>query len=202
MQYGSLAGTGSANHIICALFNETIGVHVSHVPYRPPSAFAYQDLITGRIDYVCPLASGDAKARIESNQVRGIAIFSRSRSRILPSLATAHEQGLTDFEGKTWNAFFAPKRTSETIIHKLHDAIVATIDTPDVRARIEDYGAEPVAPERRSSELSLPKSRSVRIDAAARQGLDAQRCLRTARFGACRARPFLAKREFVPHYNR
>jgi tripartite-type tricarboxylate transporter receptor subunit TctC len=153
-------GTGCAHfcrecaliRFICALFNASIGVTVSHVPYRPPSALAYQDLITGRIDYVCPLASGDAKARIESNQVRGIAIFSKNRSRILPDLATAHEQGLVDFEGKTWNAFFAPKRTPAAKIQKLHDAIVAAIDTPAVRARIEDYGAEPVAPERRSPE--------------------------------------------------
>ena len=152
MQYGSLAGTGSANHIICALFNATIGVTVSHVPYRPPSAFAHQDLITGRIDYVCPLASGDARARIESNQVRGLAIFSEHRSRIMPTLATADEQGLTNFQGKTWNGFFAPKRTPLAIIHKLHDAMVATMDTPTVKVRLEDYGAEPVAPEQRSPE--------------------------------------------------
>ena len=150
MQYGSLAGTGSANHIICALFSSTIGVDVSHVPYRPPSALAYQDLITGRIDYVCPLASGDAKARIESGQVRGLAIFSKTRSRILPDVATAHEQGLLNFEGKSWNAFFAPRGTPTPIVEKFRAALIAAIDTPAVRARLEEYGAEPVSPERRS----------------------------------------------------
>jgi hypothetical protein len=55
---------------------------------------------------------------------------------------------------------------------------------------------------RNARRLSLPKSRFVRIDGAARQGLDAQQCLRTARFGACKARPFLAKREYALHYNR
>jgi hypothetical protein len=50
--------------------------------------------------------------------------------------------------------------------------------------------------------LSLPKSRFVRIDGAGRQGLDAQQWLRTAGFGACKARPFLAKREYALHYNR
>src|SRR5262245_9970621 len=132
MQYGSLAGTGSSNHVVCALFNATIGVTVSHVPYRPPSALAYQALIPGRIDYVCPLTSGDAKVRIESDQVRGVAVFSKTRSPIMPNLATAHEQGLTDFEGKTWFAFFAPKRTPAAIVQRLHDAIAATIDTPEV----------------------------------------------------------------------
>ena len=33
MQYGS-AGTGSGTHVVCALLNMTIGVNVTHVPYR------------------------------------------------------------------------------------------------------------------------------------------------------------------------
>jgi tripartite-type tricarboxylate transporter receptor subunit TctC len=65
-------------------------------------------------------------------------------------------RGRWDARGRRYathrNAFFAPKRTRAAKIQKLHDAIVAAIDTPAVRARIEDYGAEPVAPERRSPE--------------------------------------------------
>lgn len=33
MQYGS-AGIGSTNHVVCLLLNSTIGVDVTHVPYR------------------------------------------------------------------------------------------------------------------------------------------------------------------------
>lgn len=152
MKYGSLAGTGSANHVVCALFNATIGVDVIHVPYRPPSSTAYQDLISGRIDYVCPVASADAKAHIEGGHFRGIAIFSRHRSPILPDLATADEQGLTNFEGGIWGGIFAPKDTPVEIIRKLHDAFNDAIETPDVRARLESYGAEVVSAERRSPE--------------------------------------------------
>jgi tripartite-type tricarboxylate transporter receptor subunit TctC len=152
MQYGSGGGTGSANHVVCVLFNAAIGVTVAHVPYRPPTAVMYQDLIAGRIDYVCPIVTPDIVPRIESNQVKSIAVFAKNRPLILPNLATAHEQGLADFEGKTWFAFFLPKRTPPAIIQKLHDAIVATLDTPVVQARMKDYGAELVGPERRSPE--------------------------------------------------
>jgi tripartite-type tricarboxylate transporter receptor subunit TctC len=152
MKYGSLAGTGSANHVVCALLNATIGVDVVHVPYRPPSSTAYQDLIAGRIDYVCPAATADAKAHIEGGQFRGIAIFSKHRSPILPDLATADEQGLTNFEGGVWGAIFAPKGTPAEIIRKLHDAFNDAIETPAVRARLESYGAEVVGAERRSPE--------------------------------------------------
>ena len=152
MKYGSLAGTGSVNHIICALFNQAIGVDVIQVPYRPPSSIAYQDLISGRIDYVCPVATGDAKAHIDGGQFRGIAVFSKHRSAILPEVATADEQGLTDFQGKQWSAIFAPKGTPAPIIKRLHDAFNDALETPEVRARIESYGAELVGYDRRSPE--------------------------------------------------
>jgi tripartite-type tricarboxylate transporter receptor subunit TctC len=152
MQFGSLAGTGSANHVVCLLCNMAIGVSVTHIPYRPPSSTAYQDLISGRIDYVCPLASGDAKAHIEGDQFRGLAVFSKHRSPIMPDVPTADEQGLKDFEGKVWIAFFAPKGTPAAVIQKLHDAINDAADTPEIRARLETYGAELVSSERRSPE--------------------------------------------------
>ena len=50
--------------------------------------------------------------------------------------------------------------------------------------------------------MSLPKSRFERTDDVARQESDAQRRLRTARLGVCRARPSRAKHAFAPRYNR
>src|SRR3954469_13102050 len=47
IQYGS-AGAGSTTHLACALLNSTIGVNVTHVPYRG-SAPASNELI-GRAD--------------------------------------------------------------------------------------------------------------------------------------------------------
>ena len=152
MQSGSLAGTGSANHVVCLLSNMAIGVNVTHVPYRPPSSTAYQDLISGRIDYVCPLASGDAKTHIEGDQFRGIAVFSKHRSPIVPDVPTADEQGLKNFEGKVWIAFFAPKGTPTAVIQKLHAAINDAAETPEIKKRLETYGAELVSPARRSPE--------------------------------------------------
>ena len=51
MQFGS-AGAGSTTHLGCSLLNATIGVNVTHVPYRG-TAPASNDLIGGQIDYLC-----------------------------------------------------------------------------------------------------------------------------------------------------
>src|SRR5215813_1916251 len=117
MQYGS-AGTGSAVHLACALLNTEIGVKIAHVPYRGGHP-AMQDLIAGRTDYQCALPS-DAIPQIESKTMKAIAILSRDRSPILPSLASAHEQGLTNFIASTWNAFFLPKDTPAVIVRQLN----------------------------------------------------------------------------------
>jgi tripartite-type tricarboxylate transporter receptor subunit TctC len=149
MQYGS-AGTGSATHLSCALFNAEAGLKITHVPYRGGGA-SIQDLIAGRIDYHC-LNAASAVGYIESKTVKAIAVLTKDRSPALSNLATADEQGLTGFNADNWLAFFFPKNTPAPVVQALHDAAVATITTPAVVARLKEIGVDVVAPERRSPE--------------------------------------------------
>ena len=144
------AGAGSTGHLDCTLLNDAVGIKVAHIPYRGGGP-AMQDLVAGRIDYICTL-SATAKPQIESNLIKPIAILTRGRSPMLPELASAHEQGLTDFEATTWFGFFMPKGTPAPIIQKLHDATVAAMDTPSVQEKLKEVGAIVVAPDRRSPE--------------------------------------------------
>ncbi len=70
----------------------------------------------------------------------------------MPDLATAHEQGLTDFDVTTWTAFFLPKGTSRPIVDKLSEAVGATMDTPAIKNRMLEIGVVGVALERRTPE--------------------------------------------------
>jgi tripartite-type tricarboxylate transporter receptor subunit TctC len=149
MQYGS-AGVGSGTHLPCALLNRAIGVEITHVPYRGAGP-AMQDLIAGRIDYMCDtIQTGAAQARAQS--VRGIAVMSAKRAPIIQDLATSGEQGLPGVEASAWNAFFFPKGTPETIVRRLNKAMGDMLDNPLVRKRLEDLGLEIVPPERRTPE--------------------------------------------------
>ena len=135
-------------HLTCALLNAAIGINVTHIPYRG-AAPALQDLIAGRIDYLCTIAA-TVMPQFESKTIKPIAILSHDRSPSLPALASAHEQGLAEFDASTWQAFFMPKGTPAAIVGKLHDATVGAISTPAVQARLQETGNDPVAPERRS----------------------------------------------------
>ena len=147
MQFGS-GGAGSASHLACVLLNTAVGINVTHVPYRG-AAPAMQDLIAGRIDYQCP-DTPIAIAQIQSKMVKAIAILTRNRSPSLPAQATAHEQGLTDFDASNWFAAFFAKGTPATVVDKLHAATLATINTPAVEMRMQEIGADLVTPERSS----------------------------------------------------
>ena len=54
---------------------------------------------------------------------------------------------MVDFEATYWNGFFLPKGTPAPIVEKLHDAAVATIDSPSVQARLKVFGLTVVAPD-------------------------------------------------------
>jgi tripartite-type tricarboxylate transporter receptor subunit TctC len=149
MQYGS-AGAGSTTHLACSLLNSEVGVNVTHVPYRG-SAPAANDLISGQIDYLCGNL-GAAAPLIMGKQVKAIAVLSKGRSPLMPDLASAHEQGLKDFDVTTWTAFFLPKGTPKAIVDKLNEVTHATMETPLVKQRMLESGVTGVTPDRRSPE--------------------------------------------------
>jgi tripartite-type tricarboxylate transporter receptor subunit TctC len=149
MQYGS-SGVGSGSQLTCAQLNAAIGVDLTHVPYRG-SGPAMQDLIAGRIDYFCALGAA-AMPQLSNNNLKALAVLTRERSPLFPVLATAHEQGLPDFDSYFWGAVFYPKGTPDDIVRRLQQVCAASIDTPAIQERLKTVGAIAVPPDKRSSE--------------------------------------------------
>jgi len=149
MQFGS-AGAGSATHLGCVVLNSALGINPTHVPYRGTGP-AMQDLVAGRIDYLCEIIS-TAKPQIDGDKVKALAILTKERSPVLPNLPTALEQGTEGVEAYTWNAIFLPKGVPADIVKKLNEAAVAAMNTPAVKDRLQALGAIVVAPDRRSPE--------------------------------------------------
>ena len=147
LQFGS-AGAGTSTHIGCVLLNQVIGIDVVHVPYRGGEG-ALVDVMGGRVDYMCSILSIAAQP-IRDKQVNAIAMLSRARSPAMPELATAHEQGLKDFDAYSWNAVFYPKGTAPELVGKLNAALSKVMDNPAVRGKLEDLGLYVVAPDERT----------------------------------------------------
>jgi len=145
LSFGS-PGAGSSNHLACVLFNASIGVNVTHVPYRGASEL-FADMVSGRLDYWCPTTTAAAPL---AGKVKTIVTFSADRLAVLPGVKTANEAGLPGFEAGTWFGLFLPKGTPAAIVDTLNAALGKTLDNPAVQARLRETGVTVVAPDRRS----------------------------------------------------
>jgi tripartite-type tricarboxylate transporter receptor subunit TctC len=149
MTYAS-AGAGSAVHIGAVYFNSTIGVDVTHAPYRGAGP-AMNDLVGGKVEYMLDILS-TARSQIEGNTIKAIAVLQQKRSPALPNVPTADEQGLKGFSAYTWNAIFLPKGAPTQVVKKLNEAVVRASNDPSVVKKLEELGytiasAEEATPE-------------------------------------------------------
>jgi len=110
-----------------------------------------QDLVGGRIDYMCATVQSGA-AQAKQGGVKAIAVMAEKRLPIIPDVATTGEQDLSGVEASVWNAFFFPKGTPEAIVRKVNKAMSETLDDAAIRSRLEELGLEIVPAERRTPE--------------------------------------------------
>ena len=150
MQYGS-SGVGAGAHVCAVLLDAHNGVKVTHVPYRG-AALAMQDLIAGRIDYLCEQSS-TAVPQVEGGLLKGLAVMGLQRLSVLPNLATAEEQGVKGLDCGSWAAFVYPKGTPDAIVQRIAKVTDEAVDSPVVGDRFAQVGVTAVPKERRSPQF-------------------------------------------------
>ncbi len=128
------SGNGSASHLAGELFKVSAQVNITHVPYKGSSP-ALIDLIAGRVQMMfSPLVP--VLPHIKANRLRGIAVTSLMRSRILPELPTINESGVPGYEFVSWYAIVAPAATPKPAITKLNALLNDVMNLPDVKDRV------------------------------------------------------------------
>jgi len=140
--YGSV-GNGSSQHLAGALFEQLVGVKMTHVPYRVTSQLQ-SDLVAGEVPVSFQLLPNVIGA-LKGGQVRALAVANASRLAALPDVPTAAELGVKGYESSAWFGLVAPRGTPRPIVDKLHGEVVAAITDPAVRGRFVEFGAEPMS---------------------------------------------------------
>lgn len=133
-------GSGSPHHLTAELFREMAGVKLSHVPYRG-AAPAVQDVVAGQVPLMfVDTASG--QQFITAGKLRAIGIANPKRVKNFDSIPTLAEQGLKGFEAYAWQGLVAPVGTPADVIAALNKALLAAMDTTEVKARLQVLGLE------------------------------------------------------------
>jgi tripartite-type tricarboxylate transporter receptor subunit TctC len=141
LTFGS-AGNGSASHMATVLLARTAKLDMVHVPYRGAGP-AIADLLGQRTDFMVTTLPSVA-GLIETGQIRVLAVTTRSRTKKLPDVPTVAESGWPSYEAGAWYGFVVPKSAPADVVEALRKATVAAINTPKVRDRLLNDGAEPI----------------------------------------------------------
>ena len=139
--FGS-AGNGGTLHLSLEMLMKSAGVKMTHVPYKG-AAPAVIDVVAGQINGMfvdLPVVS----PYIKTGRVRALAVASPQRSVYFPDVPTTKEAGYANVELQNYYALLLPIKTPRDIVAKLHDAAVKTVNTPSVREKLIDVGADPL----------------------------------------------------------
>jgi tripartite-type tricarboxylate transporter receptor subunit TctC len=139
--YGS-SGPGTSSHLAGELLSAMANIQLTHVPYKGSGA-VYPDLIARRVTMLFDLA-GSASGHIKGGQVKPLAMTGARRANALPDVPTFAESGFSGFEFGAWLGLFAPAETPKEIVARLEDAMLKSIETPDMKTRLANMGGEPI----------------------------------------------------------
>jgi tripartite-type tricarboxylate transporter receptor subunit TctC len=146
LNYGT-TGVGAANHLVTELFNGKAGLKMTHIPYRG-TALAVTDLIAGQVQVVFadPIS---ALQHVNSGGLIALAVTSKDRSPVAPTVPTMSESGYPGFDAIGWHGILAPANTPPAIVAKLYAEILEALKDPETRTLLESQAMQIVgsAPE-------------------------------------------------------
>ena len=140
LAYGS-AGAGSTSHLTTEYFKLATGTDILHVPYKGIGPML-TDLISGQLSMGLNGAPA-VMPHVNSGRLRALAVSGLKRLESLPQIPTLDESGVKGFDASGWYGIVAPTGTPRGIVTRLNAEIRRIMQTPDLRARLDNEGAIP-----------------------------------------------------------
>ncbi|MBV5346304.1 MAG: tripartite tricarboxylate transporter substrate binding protein [Rhodoferax sp.] len=134
------SGNGSSDHLTAELFWLQTGTTGIHVPYKGGGP-VMSDLLGGQVDSSF-MNINTAMPQILAGKLRALAITSAKRSPLLPNVPSLQELGIKDANVYSWQAIAAPRGLAADVKTKLHAAIVAGLNDPQIKSKLLELGFE------------------------------------------------------------
>jgi len=130
---------GNTTHLVSGeTFKSAADIDLTTVPYKG-EPFGLTDIIGGQVD-VMSLNLPVAYQMIKAGKVKAIAFTGPRKVSDMPDVPLASETLPAFSMPNGWLAFFAPAGTPNAVIERLNRELVAIMNMPEVKAKIEGTG--------------------------------------------------------------
>jgi tripartite-type tricarboxylate transporter receptor subunit TctC len=137
IDYGS-GGNGSPQHIAMALFANTAGITLTHVPYKGATQAAI-GVAAGEVP-VAFQGLATVAGLVRGGKARLLGVATPARLPQFPDAPTVSESGLPGFQFNSWFTIMAPAGTPREIVARLNAEIVKALADPEVREKFTEQG--------------------------------------------------------------
>ena len=143
------SGVGGSPHLGMELLKSDAHIDMSHIPFNG-AAPALNAVMGGHVDLLLETVQAAAPL-VASGKLKALVVTGNDRSRLLPDVASASEQGFRSFQANSWMMLCASAKTPRPIVEKLNQAAIRLLHQPSTRKTLEDLGFQVVADSSKSA---------------------------------------------------
>jgi tripartite-type tricarboxylate transporter receptor subunit TctC len=133
-------GPASFDRLEMERFKKLANLNMVHIPYKGGAGPAITGLLGGETQLMFVTLSS-AMTFVQAGRLRALALSTASRIEALPNVPTLGEAGYAELVASSWQGVFVPAGTPRPIVDKLHAALLAAFNSPDIRQRLAMGGA-------------------------------------------------------------
>jgi len=142
LNFGS-PGSSTLNRLEMEHFMKLANLKIVHIPYKGGAGPAVIGLLGGETQVMFVTLSS-AISFIQAGKLKALGISTAKRIDALPQVPTMAEAGYPEMVSSSWQGVFVPAGTPRPIVDKLHAALLATLDSPEIKQRFAGGGVNVV----------------------------------------------------------
>ncbi len=134
-------GSSTLNRLEMERFMKLANLNMVHIPYKGGAGPAVTGMLGGETQVMFVTLSS-AISFIQAGRLKGLGISTTKRIEALPQVPTMTEAGYPDMVSSSWQGVFVPAGTPRPIVEKIHAALLATMDSPEIKQRFAGGGVD------------------------------------------------------------
>ena len=132
-------GILSDDHLAILMVEEAAPGAIFRIVHLAGGADQMKGILAGDIDVAFDNVGSIVK-RVQSGEVRGLAVMNEERSKFLPDVPTMKEAGYPNIVSSSTRGIAGPKGMPEALVKKIADVLKRAMQDPDHVKRLEEQG--------------------------------------------------------------